>query len=658
MGSGPGERLESWKQIAAYLQRDVRTVQRWEKREGLPVRRHQHERLSSVSADTAELDAWLEGRRSGPVPSRAKSRSRLLAAAAAAVALMALVWGLLHWGRAPGELTERRIWEGPDPTRLGNVSADGRLVCYADPETRDLTVADLTSGARRRLTAVPPKARYGGAFYPVFSPDSRSIAFGWDAEAGFEFRRIGADGSGDTVLIRHPRLGSVLPFEWNAAGFILAAMRWQGAGFQLAAIDPAAGGWRVLADLGRRQPSAAGVSPDGRWVALDLPKAEGDHNRELFLVSSQGGSLSPLTDHPDRDQFLGWTPDGGRILFACDRSGAADGWLLAVSGGRAAGEPTLAKKNLGFVRPMRFARNGTFYYAMHTALTDVYLATLDPATGSLLEQPRPLSHQSATINTSPDWSPDGKALAWLPVEVGPARWPRCGVMLAWPGRKDNRSIELPLHSLEILHWFPDNRSLAACGVDLAGAAGLYRIDAETGRLSTLLRSTDSTRLPQEALPAPGGRTLYYKERDRQSEPARLLALDLQTGRSRRLLDSVYRFALSPDGRRMVYSTFDHQRERIRILNLAGGEAKEIHSEPRAGRIVSVAWPAGAQYILFAKRGRLYRVPCQGGPAAKLPLTMEGLRDLRPHPDGRRLAFTAGTTNRGELWAIRGLAARR
>jgi TolB-like protein/tetratricopeptide (TPR) repeat protein len=52
-------RLESWKDIAAYLGRDVRTVQRWEKKEGLPVHRHQHEKQGSVYAYREELDAWF-----------------------------------------------------------------------------------------------------------------------------------------------------------------------------------------------------------------------------------------------------------------------------------------------------------------------------------------------------------------------------------------------------------------------------------------------------------------------------------------------------------------------------------------------------------------------------------------------------------------------
>ena len=50
--------LESWKEIAAHFGRRVRTVQRWEKEEGLPVHRHAHKSRGSVFALPEELDAW------------------------------------------------------------------------------------------------------------------------------------------------------------------------------------------------------------------------------------------------------------------------------------------------------------------------------------------------------------------------------------------------------------------------------------------------------------------------------------------------------------------------------------------------------------------------------------------------------------------------
>jgi Helix-turn-helix domain len=56
------DRLDSWKEIAAYLKRDVTTVQRWEKREEMPVHRHLHDRIGSVYASRADLDAWMRSR--------------------------------------------------------------------------------------------------------------------------------------------------------------------------------------------------------------------------------------------------------------------------------------------------------------------------------------------------------------------------------------------------------------------------------------------------------------------------------------------------------------------------------------------------------------------------------------------------------------------
>jgi hypothetical protein len=57
------DRLDSWKAIAAYVKRDVTTVQRWERREEMPVHRHLHDKQGSVYAFCSELDAWSAGRR-------------------------------------------------------------------------------------------------------------------------------------------------------------------------------------------------------------------------------------------------------------------------------------------------------------------------------------------------------------------------------------------------------------------------------------------------------------------------------------------------------------------------------------------------------------------------------------------------------------------
>lgn len=59
----PNDRLDSWKEIAAYFNRDKRTVQRWERQEGMPIHRHLHDKQGTVYAIKAELDEWWRGRR-------------------------------------------------------------------------------------------------------------------------------------------------------------------------------------------------------------------------------------------------------------------------------------------------------------------------------------------------------------------------------------------------------------------------------------------------------------------------------------------------------------------------------------------------------------------------------------------------------------------
>lgn len=60
------DRLDGWKEIAAYLRRSTRCVQRWERTEGLPVLRHQHRVGASVYAYRSEVDEWWHGNGNAP----------------------------------------------------------------------------------------------------------------------------------------------------------------------------------------------------------------------------------------------------------------------------------------------------------------------------------------------------------------------------------------------------------------------------------------------------------------------------------------------------------------------------------------------------------------------------------------------------------------
>jgi TolB-like protein len=85
-----GERLESWKKIAAYLRRDVRTVQRWEEANGLPVHRHQRAQRPIPYAYTKELDAWWTRHADSSEVVAAKPPRRRLIIMATAASLIAV----------------------------------------------------------------------------------------------------------------------------------------------------------------------------------------------------------------------------------------------------------------------------------------------------------------------------------------------------------------------------------------------------------------------------------------------------------------------------------------------------------------------------------------------------------------------------------------
>jgi Tfp pilus assembly protein PilF len=120
----PRHRLESWKEIAAYLNRSERTVRRWEEKEGLPVHRQQHDKRGSVYGFTNELDAWRESRRQlmetePPDASTAASVSRRRwpwAAVGTALMLAAAAGGFWLFTRQPPATTAST--PNPEAVRL------------------------------------------------------------------------------------------------------------------------------------------------------------------------------------------------------------------------------------------------------------------------------------------------------------------------------------------------------------------------------------------------------------------------------------------------------------------------------------------------------------------------------------------------------------
>ena len=288
----PRARLESWKEIAAYLRRDVTTVQRWEKREGLPVHRHLHDRQGTVYAFQAELDAWLTRRQlkpdeaaggdAGPAdpPKRPRLGRRavggLLVAAAVLIAAAAAVVTLNRQVvRGSPQAPVPRFTIYPPPLNTFNhlaLSSDGRALLYSAGPVVHL----------RRLDAIEPQPIAGteGAYDPFFSPDGRW--FGYFVGNELKKMRV-AGGSPQTLAPARRAVGA----SWSAGGHIVFASE---RGATLSRVADTGGEPVVI----RRAAERKG------WAALRWPHVLPGGRRFLYFVRSddmavQGIYLGDLT---------------------------------------------------------------------------------------------------------------------------------------------------------------------------------------------------------------------------------------------------------------------------------------------------------------------------------------------------------------------------
>jgi Tol biopolymer transport system component len=200
----PEDRLDSWKEIAAYLNRDVTTVQRWEKREGMPVHRHLHDRLGSVYASRAELDAWARSRNpqvaaedesqtpapdvssmpAGAIRSSPLTRWMVgLAAVVGVLAIGAILWFQkteYFWRNPIADAKFQTITDFDGVEQAAALSRDGHFVAFLsdrDGQT-DVWVTQVGSGQFHNLThgtapeLVNPLLRNLG-----FTPDGSLVTF-------------------------------------------------------------------------------------------------------------------------------------------------------------------------------------------------------------------------------------------------------------------------------------------------------------------------------------------------------------------------------------------------------------------------------------------------------------------------------------------------
>jgi Tol biopolymer transport system component len=359
---------------------------------------------------------------------------------------------------------------------------------------------------------------------------------------------------------------------------------------------------------------------------------------------------------PDRSKHsvLGWAPDGKYILFSSERSGSADAWLIAVTGGKAQGEPMFIKKNWGNW-PIGFTRSGAFYYGVNNNVWGTQIAELDPAGGKVVSPPRS-AFRGGNIRT-PDWSPDGRSLAGV-VSSEPSQT----VIIHSMDTGEERELRVSEWTLVWggTRWTKDGKSVVVPGSQAGKGQNLIRIDVQTGQVTALM-----------PLPALGAVPRFEFFRDSSiifPNQGRLVAHDLRSGQERVVIQKpgLYSGKMSPDGERLLIAVNEGGSQVLLIMPAAGGEARElvrIDGEKETPFWGSAAWMPDGRYIAFLKgvkrkvrprdqQWQLWRIAVEGGEPQYLGLDFAGqlTGELRIHPDGRHVAVDGVMVNL-EMWVM-------
>ncbi|MEP7363711.1 MAG: LpqB family beta-propeller domain-containing protein [Acidobacteriota bacterium] len=307
-------KLDSWKEIAAYLGKGVTTVRRWEREEGLPVRRLEHLKRGSVVAYKSELDAWRNHRTTPPSEKQPTLRRRALFAVAALLIFLILIGSIWRSRSAWNPVTETRILTAyPNEESHASFAPGGKRFAYTS----------LGRVYVKELDVEPPRKIYESEHAPVcclrWSPDGSQIAVSFKDETaqwqlglidptGRSFRSLGTGG---------PEL------SWKQDGSaVLYAHRPHGA--------PTSAIYEL--DLARSRSRQVSFPPPGSWGDIfGVPDADGTHlllaryprfgQGDVYLAKYGESSAIRLTYLQDWIVGVDWLPFGRGAIF----SGAVHG---------------------------------------------------------------------------------------------------------------------------------------------------------------------------------------------------------------------------------------------------------------------------------------------------------------------------------------------
>jgi Tol biopolymer transport system component len=570
----------------------------------------------------------------------------------------------------------RSLWTAPIGADIeGLVSPDGRYVPYGMANV--LHLHDLTTRTDRRLTASGDTRDYVDE--TIFSRDGKQVAYAIDIRGNdrYQLRVVdiqAKDVTSGRLLFDDPAVGWIGPFDWSPDGRSIAVQLKRRDGLaQIGLLMVADGSLRVLKQV--KWPTSVKVffSPDGRYLAYDLPGSDGNQRRDVFVMAIDGGREVPvLVSAASDDTLVGWSPNGTHVLIASDRTGSTALWQVPFKDGVVMGQPELLKGDIGKSVPLGLSKAGALYFERlgGRARTDIHFAGFDLSTGRLTSDPNPAaaSVRGSVAEGAPSWSADGKDLAYTTTRQDFGNRPNFVITIRAMETGEVREL-VPSPAVSLFtgaRWSPDQRSFVAAGTDVGGRSGVFRIDAQTGQATSLF-------IPQGAdaagvTPSPDGRFVYYR-RHPVTGRVEIVKRELASGQEVQLIREtdvplVGWLEVSPDGRFIATPTGvgTATSNTVLLIPTDGSGARTLPQFGGAGRASVLGWAPDSGSVYLRKDDRregveqvlreLWRVFLDGRAPIKLDTNLPSIGRAVVSPDGRQIAFHVNSPAKpSEVWVM-------
>ena len=397
------------------------------------------------------------------------------------------------------------------------------------------------------------------------------------------------------------------------------------------------------------------------------------NNRDIFLLSSDGAHEERLIDHPALDYVLAWTSDGQHLLYGSERTGIRGAWIIPIKGGKANGTPILVKSNIGPAYPMGCTLRNQFYFGYSGNVRDVYVVEIDPASGQILTPPKIEIRYSEGNNYYPDYSPDGKYLAYSSVRntVPESNY---SILIYSFENGEIRELDQGSYKLNYPQWRPDGKAISYEGTDGKGRAGIYLMEVDSEKVSPLVQIEENEEIYSHRW-AIDGQTLFYTKGSPRTRKSWIYRLDIKTGLKEKFQgspDDAKDIDVSPDGKTLVFLN-RNKKVSMRSIPVSGGVSKELHNFEVSGRsIITPAWSSDGKNIYFYsisdpqnavvrkissepqnEEWDLWMYSFEEHKARKLDVKMAHFRYLGVHPDGRHITFSSpgATIPNDEVWVM-------